>query len=63
MFISIIRGGKNDFFAKQANANYRKISIINKGVEQWNSLPQSIKECVTLCSFKRGIKLDMFDKY
>ena len=54
---------RNDFFSKQTNTKMRKMSVNQKGIELWNSLPKCTKYCVSLYKFKSYLKLQILSKY
>ena len=54
---------KNNFFTNQVSTKRRKMSVTQKGIDSWNSLPLLIKERVSLCKFKSAIKKEMLIKY
>ena len=54
---------KNDFYYRQTSTKMRKMSVNQKGIELWNGLPNSTKNCVTMFKFKAYLKLHMLSKY
>ena len=54
---------KNDFYYRQTSTKMRKMSVNQKGIELWNGLPNSTKNCVTMFKFKAYLKFYMLSKY
>ena len=58
-YINITLGVKTFFLTYQVSTKRRKMSVTQKGIDIWNSLPLLIKESVSLYKFKSAFKIEM----
>ena len=54
---------KSDFHVKWASKNVKKLSTNVQGILYWNELHPSIKQSVSLSSFKAKLKNEMISEY